>query len=291
MRLPTGGGAPMRSLRKFALVCLLALAGPLLKAQRPVAEDMAFIDYLIGNNFTTDALIWLDSQDYSPSDTLDFLKGLTLYTAGKLELASAEFSKVPCTSSFFDRSVFYGAISDTYTGAYSRALSRLDEYQGKYQELKYYQKAGLALLQDEREAYKATASAFSYNDYSLVEGERLFDKIFAERYLAKQKSPWLAAGLSAVLPGLGKIYVGRKDEGIAALMTVGVLAGFTAEAWIKKGPTDWRTIVFGTLGSLFYIGNIYGSYMSVGIYNDTLRDAQNTAIVFNLHLPVRTLFK
>ena len=31
--------------------------------------------------------------------------------------------------------------------------------------------------------------------------------------------------------------------------------------------------------------------MSVGIYNDTLKDAQNTAVVFNLHLPVRSIFK
>ena len=291
MKLPTGGGARMRSLRKTALVCLLVLSCPLLKAQRHIAQDMAFIDYLIGNNFTTDALSWLDGNAYQPSDTLAYFRGLSLYTAGKLELASKEFSKVPDSSAFYDRSVFYGVVADTNRGSYSGALSRMDAYQGKYQELKYYQKAGLALLMDEREAFKSASSAFTYSDYSLTEGERLFDKIFAERYLEKHKSPWLAAGLSAVVPGLGKIYVGRKDEGIAALMTVGVLAGFTAEAWIKKGPTDWRTIVFGTLGSLFYIGSIYGSYMSVGIYNDTLKNAQNTAIVFNLHLPVRTLFK
>ena len=291
MKLPTGGGARMRNLRKTALVCLLVLACPLLKAQRHIAQDMAFIDYLIGNNFTTDAISWLDGNAYQPSDTLAYLRGLSLYTAGKLELASIEFSKVPSASCYYDRSVFFGVVSDAYNGRYNLGLDRLSSYTGPYQELKYYQIAALSLLKDDKDGYKAASGAFTYSDYTMTEGEKLFDRVYEERYLAKQKSPWLAAGLSAVVPGLGKIYVGRKDEGIAALMTVGVLAGFTAEAWIKKGPTDWRTILFGTLGSLFYIGNIYGSYMSVGIYNDTLRDAQNTAIVFNLHLPVRTLFK
>ena len=275
------------------LLVLLLLVCPLSAAaqQRPVADDLGFIDYLIGNNFTTDALSWLDGNSYQPSDTLAYLRGLTLYTAGKLELAAEQFSKVPSESCYYDRSVFFGVVSDACSGRYDRGLQRLEGYNGPYQELKYYEIAALSLLKDDKAGYKAAASAFTYSDYTMTEGEKLFDKVYDERYIARQKNPWLAAGLSAVVPGLGKIYAGRKDEGIAALMTVGVLAGFTAEAWVKKGPTDWRTIVFGTLGSLFYIGNIYGSYMSVGIYNDTLKDAQNTAIVFNLHLPVRNIFK
>ncbi len=276
---------------KLVLALVLLIPGALkAQAQRPIAGDVEFINYLIGNNFTKDAVVWLDSQNYAPSDTLHFLKGLSLYTAGKLDLASASFDKVPVGSQFFERSVFFGAVSDAVSGRYDDALRRLNLYDGDLIELKNYELAALSLLKDNKEAYKAASQAFSYSDYRMVEGEKLFDGIYDSRYLSKQKSPALAAGLSAVVPGLGKIYSGRKDEGIAAFMTVGVLAGFTAECWIKKGPTDWRTIVFGTLGSLFYLGNIYGSYVSVGIYNDTLRDAQNTAVVFNLHVPVRSFF-
>lgn len=290
MKRPTGGGVKMRKTK--LLLALLLVCAPVCRAQqRPISQDLGFIDYLIGNNFTTDALSWLDGNAYQPSDTLAYLRGLTLYTAGKLELAAEQFSKVPAESGYYDRSVFYGVVSDAYSGSYDRGLGRLEAYNGPYQELKYFEMAALSLLKDDKAGYKAAASAFTYSDYTMTEGERLFDKVYDERYATPQKSPWLAAGLSAAIPGLGKIYAGRKDEGIAALMTVGVLAGFTAEAWVKKGPTDWRTIVFGTLGSLFYIGNIYGSYMSVGIYNDTLKDAQNTAVVFNLHLPVRSIFK
>lgn len=78
-------------------------------------------------------------------------------------------------------------------------------------------------------------------------------------------------------------------EGISSFLCVGTLAAFTAECYAKKGASDWRTILFGSLASLFYIGNVYGSYLSVGIYNETLFNAQNSTILFNLHIPVRNL--
>ncbi|HCY73782.1 MAG TPA: hypothetical protein DHU75_06795 [Rikenellaceae bacterium] len=63
------------------------------------------------------------------------------------------------------------------------------------------------------------------------------------------------------------------------------------ESWVKVGAKDWRTILFTTLASLLHISNIYGSYVSVGLYNDYLKNAQNQTIVFNIHVPVRSLFK
>lgn len=289
--MPIGGGAAVRRI-KLALALTLALASGALRAQnsRPIAGDVDFINYLIGNNMTTDAISWLDGQSYAASDTLHFLKGLSLYTAGKLELAADAFSLVKEGSPYYDKSVFFGVVSDAYLGRYDSGLQRLAAYDGRYIELKSYETAALALLKNDKEAYLSAASGFTYSEYAMMDGEKLFDGIYTSRFVVKQKNPALAAAMSAVIPGLGKVYSGRKDEGIAAFMTVGVLAGFTAECWIKKGPTDWRTILFGTLGSLFYIGNIYGSYMSVGIYNDTLRDAQNTSVIFNLHLPIRSIF-
>ena len=195
------------------LLALLLVCAPVCRAQqRPISQDLGFIDYLIGNNFTTDALSWLDGNAYQPSDTLAYLRGLTLYTAGKLELAAEQFSKVPAESGYYDRSVFYGVVSDAYSGSYDRGLGRLEAYNGPYQELKYFEMAALSLLKDDKAGYKAAASAFTYSDYTMTEGERLFDKVYDERYATPQKSPWLAAGLSAAIPGLGKIYAGRKDR-------------------------------------------------------------------------------
>ena len=267
---------------------LAAIAATLccLVAQAQITKDLDFIDYLLGNNLSKDALAWIQHKDYAPSDTLDYMKGLTFYTAGKLDLAAAEFEKVPGTSPYYDKSLLLGAVSYAYTGGYDSGLRLISAYPDS--ELKSYGQAAFSLLTDDKAGYELASKNFTYTDYSLAEGEKIFGNIYQSRFVDKQKSPALAAAMSAVLPGAGKWYAGRKDEGIVSLITVGVFAGITAENWIKKGPKDWRTIVFGTLGSLFYIGNIYGSYVSVGIYNDNLRNAQNSTIVFNLHVPVRS---
>ncbi|MBP5172928.1 MAG: hypothetical protein J6037_04395 [Bacteroidales bacterium] len=274
-------------MKRILTIAVLLIASLSAKAQQGIGKDIEFIDYLIGNNLTRDALAWMDGKNYAPSDTLDFLRGLTLYTANKLDLAADSFAKVPVNSPYYEQSLFFGAVSQAYLGNYGEGFKLIQSASDS--ELKQYELAAFSLLLNDRQAYEQAAQNFTYTDYSLTEGENIFGKIYESRYNERQKSPVLAGLMSAVIPGAGKFYAGRKDEGIASFFTVGIFAGLTAECWIKKGPKDWRTIVFGTLGSLFYIGNIYGSYMSVGIYNDNLRDAQNGTIVFNLHVPIRNL--
>ncbi len=269
------------------LLLILTLALPAALRAQTITPDLEFIDYLIGNNYTRDALAWIDGSNYTPSDTLDFIKGLTLYTANKLDLATESFAKVPEGSPYYEKSLMFGAVSHAYLGNYEDGLKLIQNTGDS--ELKQYELAAFYLLLNDKTGYQQASQNFTYQDYSLAEGEKLFGKIYENRFNEKQKSPALAGLMSAVIPGAGKWYAGRKDEAVASFVTVGIFAGLTAECWIKKGPKDWRTIVFGTLGSLFYIGNIYGSYVSVGIYNDNLRHAQDNTIVFNLHVPIRSL--
>ena len=151
--------------------------------------------------------------------------------------------------------------------------------------------AGLALLRDDPDAFKSAAGAFRYNDFTLEAAEHELAEIFSMRYETPQKSPWLAAAASAVVPGLGKIYAGQTGEGISSFLVIGAMGAITAEHWIKDGPRDWKTIVPGVLTAFLYLGNIYGSYMSVSIYNTRLNDAQDTAVLYNVHIPLRSVFK
>jgi hypothetical protein len=96
---------------------------------------------------------------------------------------------------------------------------------------------------------------------------------------------------SALVPGAGKVYAGRVGEGVAAFLTVGSLGAVTAENWSKHGMKDWRTIVSGALCATFYLGNIYGSYMSVSIERDERLAAENTLVLYHLHLPLRSIFR
>lgn len=256
---------------------------------RPVDAD--FVQYLIENDLKKDARELLFGSQFQPSDTLTFLRGWTLYQLKELEAANSYLAAVPQESPFYDKAFFYSNAVSAHMGDYDSATSRLQDYSGPYAELKGVQLAGLALLRDDPEAFKAAAGAFSYSDYALETAERDMDEIFHVRYETPKKSPWLAAGASALVPGLGKIYAGQLGEGISTFLVTGAMGAITAEHWIKDGPGDWKTIVPAVLTGILYIGNIYGAYMSVSIYNSQLYDAQETTLLYSVHIPLRTVFK
>ena len=209
----------------------------------------------------------------------------------ELERARELFAAVPQESALYPKALFYWTAVSAHLGDYDSPVQRLEQYSGPYAELKGVQLSGLALLRDDPDAYRSAAEAFSYSDFALSGAEQEFDKIYKSRYESRRKSPLLAAAASAVVPGLGKIYAGKTGEGISSLLLIGATGAITAEHWVKDGISDWKTILPGLITAALYIGNIYGSYMSVSIYNTDLRNAQNTAVLYNVHIPLRTVFK
>lgn len=251
---------------------------------RSIISELPFIDYLFANSLYDDAARYLVGVNFNPSDTLSYYRGLSLYSLRDFKGASECLSQVGKGSSYYDRSLFLGSVSMAYAGDYDGAVKALLEYDGKEEEIKNFSLASLYLVENDLDAYGRIESLLPSNAAT-----ELLSQVRDSRVSRSGKSPWLAAGASALVPGLGKIYAGRLDEGISSFLCVGTLAAFTAECYAKKGASDWRTILFGSLASLFYIGNVYGSYLSVGIYNETLFNAQNSTILFNLHIPVRNL--
>ena len=274
----------------IAALCLLPMPS---RAQERtwISSDYDFAGYLIDNDMKADAKALLQRDAYFPSDTLTFLRAWTAYQLKELEEAERLFREVPQTSALYEKALFYSVAVDAHLGDYDSPARRLESYHGPYAELKGEQLAGLALLRDDPQAFKAAATSFRYSDFALRDAELQLDAIYNDRYVKPGKSPWLAAAASTLVPGLGKVYAGRLGEGIAAFLITGALGAITAEHWIKDGPGDWKTIVPGVLGAGFYLGNIYGSYMSVSIYNSNIRDAQQTAVLYNVHIPLRSVFR
>lgn len=102
------------------------------------------------------------------------------------------------------------------------------------------------------------------------------------------KNPKIAAVMSAIIPGSGKIYAGDVASGLSSFLIVGALGGMFADSWNKKGLDNWRTIALGSILGLFYTADIYGSYLSVSIIKDSLNDAQKTTLLFNLRIPLHS---
>lgn len=79
------------------------------------------------------------------------------------------------------------------------------------------------------------------------------------------KSPWLAGGLSAVIPGSGSFYVGRYAEGSLALFVNVLLIGAT----ISSFEEDQIAVgtVLGALALAFYGGSIYSAVNGAHKFN------------------------
>ncbi len=81
------------------------------------------------------------------------------------------------------------------------------------------------------------------------------------------KNPVTAGILSAFLPGLGKLYAGRNIDGISTLLLVGVLSWQSFSSFSDDGSHSVKGWLFGSLGTVFYLGNIYGSAVTVKVQN------------------------
>lgn len=265
---------------------------PVLKHSSSVSQDAAFVDYLFGNGMNEEAVALLEGTAYdSQSDTLNYLKGWAYYNTKRLTKASEAFSKVPVGSAYYDKSLFFDVVSNAHLGNYDRSMELLESYSGPYTEVAHMEHAGLSLLKGDTAAFATSSAFFTYSDPSLVEAQKNLCTVYNDRLEHKRKSPFLAATASALVPGLGKVYSGHLGEGVSSFMVCGALAAVTAETWHKNGLSDWRTILFGTLSAAFYVGNIYGSYISVELYEDTLTQAQNLAVLYNIHIPLRSVFR
>jgi tetratricopeptide (TPR) repeat protein len=100
--------------------------------------------------------------------------------------------------------------------------------------------------------------------------------------LLKYKDPCLAGVMSAIVPGSGKLYTGRKQDALASFLLVGISGWQAYDGFTQKGTSSIKGWVFLTVGSVFYVGNIYGSVVSARIYNRTLED--NVVSQLDIHI-------
>jgi len=258
---------------------------------RPISADFDFSQYLLDKGLTRDALTLLQGP-YAPSDTLSYLRARLLFDSRKLQQAADLFAEVPLASTAYgSESHYYSIVSLTNLGQWDAAKALLPDSPAEYASLTALEGAGLALLQNDRAEWARWKSDFSEENYHLAEGQRVLAEIAQNRFEGHRKSALLAASFSAILPGCGKIYAGRIGEGVSAFLTVGTLGVITAEQWHRHGFKDWRTLVAGSLCAVFYLGNIYGSYLSVSIENDERLASENLLILYHLHIPLRSIFR
>jgi TM2 domain-containing membrane protein YozV len=98
------------------------------------------------------------------------------------------------------------------------------------------------------------------------------DRAWLNRHDAlPRKSPLLAGALSAVVPGLGRVYIGRWQDGLVSFLLVGLSAVLSAQGFYDEGSHSVRGWIVGSAGALLYVGNVYGSAVGAVVQR---RDAE-----------------
>lgn len=256
---------------------------------RSLDGDADFIMDLLSRGLVTDALTLVGEGNYRPSDRLNYLRGLALFEDRQFQAADQWLAQAG--GEFKEPALFYGNVAKIQLDRPFDALLAFKGYDGSNTEMAALQRAGLALITGNISMYKESEMAFTYADYRLAESEKALAELSASLAGQRSRSPWLAAGLSAIVPGAGKVYAGKLGQGVASFLAVGSLAAITAEQWKHNGMDNWRTIVAGSLCAVFYIGNIYGSWISVSIHQQEVNDETKALVIYNLTVPLHSFYR
>ena len=95
-------------------------------------------------------------------------------------------------------------------------------------------------------------------------------------------SPFLAGFFSTIVPGAGRLYTGRVGDAFTSLILVGLTGWQTYDGFNRDGIASVKGWTLGTLGTIFYAGNIYGSVISARIYNREITEEFLSGIAIEL---------
>jgi TM2 domain-containing membrane protein YozV len=257
-------------------------------AQQTLSSDSLFIEYLLEKKYYNDVLHWTQHRQ-----TFPYYRGLAFYNQLKLDSAIRYFEQVPIQHPNYAKSKFLEGIGHTFLKRYQKAdqvLTQLSPSDSLLAALRNFQLAGVALLMRDtlkfvsyRQQFNGKYFAFSQEEEKLGENYRLIQQ-------HKHKSPLVAGLLSAVIPGSGKIYAGKTGQGLITFIQNLALGLQAYEAYRRDGWKSPRFLLYGGLFTFFYVGNIWGSTLTVHIRKQEFKDKVNEQILFNMQIPIRTVF-
>lgn len=265
-----------------------------------IKKDSLFLQYLLAKDEHRDAITLISQlQNRYPDATqqrfeLPYWKGLAFYSLKKLDSCTFYFSKVNPSSQYFKKSLFLSGISHSYLRNINQAQKlflAVDAKDSLTTAIRTFELAGLNLLNRNLSVFDSLKNHFSEEYYPLQKQQSNFKDYREIIQKQQRKSPLKAALLSAIIPGAGKIYVGGQlGQGVSTFIQNAILGLQAYEGLRKDGVSSPRFIIYGGLFSLFYIGNIWGSALSVKIKRQEFNDKIDEQILFDMHIPLRTIF-
>ena len=201
-----------------------------------------------------------------PSDTVKFKVGIAYSRMGYYSKAENQFLTLRNSNSF-------------------KALARAEYYKSLFQQNNFEELQSNLKYKIQTNEASNSLNKLYYLSYLFMHQKLPGESDFAKPFYGKEKiqvknfyewkknppykSPVVSAILSAIIPGLGKVYVKEYSDGIMAFLATSVL-GYIAYADFNAGH-KFRGWLFTGLTAGFYAGNIYGSAAAAQIYNAKIK--------------------
>lgn len=208
-----------------------------------------------------DELTFILNQNWT--DTLQFKVATAYYYMEQYSQAYVEFQRIPKSSSLFQQTEYEKLRSLFKEKRYALLLNKIKQTQ------RDNEATSSNLLQLRNTVYLLSElPAISEKDFISVFDNTDKTKI-REFYNWKTdiptKSPTLAALMSAVIPGSGKIYADEIGDGITAFILTGLFTYLAIDKFQNNhNSSGW---LYTSIASFFYAGNVYGSATAVQNYN------------------------
>lgn len=249
-------------MKKAILILVILLSSIPLKCLSQEAFNYNFFQFLLKEQAYNLAADYLKSYNQS-DDTLQYCKQLLILKTNKI--GDPNFAEIDINHN--------KNILQNKTEAlrfYNHYNSKPSNYNYKNtinnNYLLFYQACIAAYYQDQDNfnkylQLKSTDTATKNNFFLEESWDKLETIVLAqEQNSKKKKNKFIATGLSAIIPGLGKAYLGKTSQAISTFTGILLLGSQAWEAYDKGGIRSPLFIVFGGLSTLFYLGNLYGTY-------------------------------
>ncbi len=270
-------------------------------AEKEFRHDLAFAQYLMSYELYRDAQFLLDqlcSNQIVAKNQLDsalYYKAWLQYFSQDFDQALYTVQEIDSNSAIYVSSMFLSAMCfleikdyDESKLVYSKIPFGLNETQ---QAIKGLNLAGIALLERDYAKYDSIAATLPQNNFSIASSIESLAGYKIDMISYKRKSAFLAGLLSAIVPGLGKYYVGYRGTPFGALTLNLPLLAITIETLIISGWTGIPFLIAAPFFGVFYVGNIWGSALSAYAHEKEFYAEMDHNILYDLHIPVRRLLK
>lgn len=227
---------------------------------------------------------------HTPENIYKFSKHL--FDLGFYDKAEIEFNRLSTTPSFNDTSKFYIDLSRIKRGEYdSHFLSPFRAHLTYAIDKEKFEAGRAGTTVKLPEIVNDSSLSINYLKLKILTDIQrgIFDEedrnniyLFGEdgsnfllsnlerRIDPKTKSPLFTGILSAIVPGLGRVYTGEYGDAAASLLLTGIF-GYLTYSNFKDGYMQ-RGFIFGLITAFFQGGNIYGSIVSASLYNQNEKE-------------------